>query len=164
MSENLQKDPGLPENGQEQIYLDQIKDLKEKLENEMISKEEYDKLLLDHKKLLSDYVNKRPPIVKDEKDKKTAKELSQYFTKENDMTNREYWKNALEYRDAYMAEYKRDPFDNPNSNNADPEKAAGVAATIRELLNQYPDDTEFRIKLNSVMKDDPMVLARIRKR
>ena len=164
MNEKPQNDPGLPENGQEQIYLDQIKDLKEKLENEMISKEEYDKLLLDHKKLLSDYVNKRPPIVKDEKDKKTAKELSQYFIKENDMTNREYWKNALEYRDAYMAEYKRDPFDNPNSNNADPEKAAGVAATIRELLNQYPDDTEFRIKLNSVMKDDPMVLARIRKR
>lgn len=164
MSEELKKESGLPENEQEQIYLDQIKDLKEKLENEMISKEEYDKLLADHKKLLSDYVNKRQPIVKDDEPKKTAKELSQFFTKENDMTNREYWKNALEYRDAYMAEYKRDPFDNPNSNNADPEKAAGVAATIRELLKQYPDDTEFRIKLNSVMKDDPMVLARIRKK
>lgn len=147
-------------NDADKMYLETIEDLKSKMDNDMISKEEYDKLLSDHKKLLNDSINKRP-IVKPVENTKTAEELSKTFVNENNLTNREYVKKLLDYRTAYMNEFRKDPFDNPVGEYSDPQKAEMVANEFKELLDNYTDDTEFRIKLNTLLKDDPSIRASI---
>ncbi len=145
---------------QVQMYLDQIAELKTKMETGMVSKEEYDKLMADHKKLLDDYVNKRQ-APKVEVVTKTAKELAEQFLNNKPMSNKEYVDNALKYREAMIKERGIDPFADKE---ASPEDINQVASTLRGLVDESDGDVEFRIKLNAMMQDDPMLLSKLRQR
>ena len=145
---------------QVQMYLDQIAELKTKMETGMVSKEEYDKLMADHKKLLDDYVNKRTPK-KIEVVSKSAKELADTFLTNKPMTNKEYVDNALKYRDAMIKEHGVDPFADKD---ASPEEVKQVADTLRTLVDESDGDVDFRIKLNATMQDDPMLLSKLRQK
>lgn len=158
--QDLQNEAGLDD-----MYLKQIEELKTRMDNDMISKAEYDKLKAQHATLLNEYINRRPKEVpKVPKAKKSAAELAQYFNKKHDMTNREYWEKALEYREAFINEVGKDPFDNPNSAFGSPEDVREVVTKVTALLEQYPNDTEFNIKMNTVLTDDRQVLAAFPKR
>lgn len=162
MNENEQKDP------QEKIYLDQIADLKKQMDENMISKEDYDKLLKEHKKLLNDYVNRRPAPQVEVKETRKASEVAKELIKikNRDITNREYISKALEYRESHIKEYGTDPFTDFGQNG--PQKPTDdtnmVASTLKALLEENPSPVDFRIKLNSVLQDDPQLMAKLRKR
>jgi len=146
----------------DQMYLEQIEALKMQMES-MVPGPEHDKLKAEHKKLLEDYVNRRPQVVKAEViEPRSAKELSEHLSQKSNLTNRDYWEKTLAYRDAFIKEFGRDPFNNPTGDQSDALAAVEVADTIRELLNEYEEPTEFRIKMNTILKDDPAVLAKVR--
>lgn len=162
MNENEQKDP------QEQIYLDQIADLKKQMNEGMIDKAVYDKLLADHKKLLNDYVNRRPAPQPEVKETRKASEVAKELIKikNRDITNRDYIAKTLEYREAHLKEFGTDPFTDFGQNG--PQKPTDdtnmVASTLKALLEENPSPVDFRIKLNSVLQDDPQLMAKLRKR
>lgn len=152
----------------EQVYLDQIEELKNKLENDMISKEEYNKLLAENKKLLSDYINRRPAPRQQEVIIRPAREIAKELKdiSSGDITNRKYVEKALEYRSAYMKETGKDPFaDFSQDGSGKPtEDTNEVANVLQQLLEENPSDIDFRIKLNSILEDDPQLISKIRKR
>ena len=152
----------------EEMYLQQIADLKTKMDNETVSKEEYEKLARQHKKLMDDYVNRRPvPQVQVKpirKTKEVASELAKI--KNGDITNREYVAKTLEYRDAHIREFGTDPFsdfkqEGPGKPTDDTNE---VATTLQTLLDENQSPVDFRIKLNSVLQDDPQLTAKLRNR
>jgi hypothetical protein len=152
----------------EEMYLEQINELKTKMENEMISKEDYKKLQAQHKKLMDDYVNRRPvPQVQVKpirKTKEVASELAKI--KNGDITNREYVQKTLEYRNAHIHEFGTDPFTDfsqkgPGTATDDTNE---VATTLQTLLDENQSPVDFRIKLNSILEDDQQLMAKMRKR
>ena len=161
-AEDPDKDP------QEQVYLDQIADLKKQMDENMISKEDYDKLLKEHKKLLNDYVNRRPAPKVEDKETRKASEVAKELIKikNRDITNRDYIAKTLEYREAHLKEFGTDPFTDFGQNG--PQKPTDdtnmVASTLKTLLEENPSPVDFRIKLNSVLQDDPQLMAKLRKR
>lgn len=152
----------------EDMYLEQIQELKDKMDNDMISKEEYLKLKAQHKKLMDDFVNRRPVVKKEEKTIRPAKDVASEISKikNADITNREYISKALEYREAHIKEYGTDPFTDfgQNGPNKPTEETNMVATTLQTLLDENPSPVDFRIKLNSILQDDPQLLAKLRKR
>ena len=163
MNENIE-----PKDEQEKIYLDQIADLKKQMDENMISKEDYDKLLKEHKKLLNDYVNRRPAPKNEVKETRKASEVAKELIKikNRDITNREYIAKTLEYREAHLKEYGTDPFTDFGQNGPQKptEDTNTVASTLKTLLDENPSPVDFRIKLNSVLQDDPQLMAKLRKR
>ena len=152
----------------EQVYLDQIAELKDKMDNNMISKEEYNKLLAEHKKLLNDYINKRQPNKQEEVKLRPAKEIAKEFQgiSSGDITNRKYVAKALEYREAVLKETGKDVFadfgENGPGNPTD--DTVEVASTLKKLLDENESDVDFRIVLNNILEDDPQLLTKIKKR
>ena len=159
---------GEEQDEQEQVYLNQIEALKKQMDEGMIDKAVYDKLLKDHKKLLDDYVNRRPApkveVIPTRKASEVAKELIK--VKNRDITNRDYISKTLEYREAHLKEFGTDPFTDFGQNG--PQKPTDdtnmVASTLKTLLDENPSPVDFRIKLNSVLQDDPQLMAKLRKR
>ena len=159
---------GEEQDEQEQVYLDQIEALKKQMDEGMIDKAVYDKLLKDHKKLLDDYVNRRPApkqeVIQTRKASEVAKELIK--VKNRDISNRDYIAKTLEYREAHLKEFGTDPFTDFGQNG--PQKPTDdtnmVASTLKTLLDENPSPVDFRIKLNSVLQDDPQLMAKLRKR
>jgi hypothetical protein len=153
---------------QEQVYLDQIADLKKQMDEGMIPKDKYEKLLAEHKKLLNDYVNRRPAPQVQQTQTRSAKEVAKELIKikNRDITNRDYIAKALEYREAHLKEFGTDPFTDFGQNG--PQKPTEdtnmVASTLKTLLEENPSPVDFRIKLNSVLQDDPQLMAKLRKR
>ena len=163
MNENIE-----PKDEQEKIYLDQIADLKKKMDEGMIPKEQYEKLLAEHKKLLNDYVNRRPAPKVEVKETRKASEVAKELIKikNRDITNREYIAKSLEYREAHIKEFGTDPFTDfgQNGPNKPTEDTNNVASTLQTLLDENPSPVDFRIKLNSVLQDDAQLMAKLRKR
>lgn len=161
-AEDPEKDP------QEQVYLDQIADLKKQMDENMISKEDYDKLLKEHKKLLNDYVNRRPVPPKEEDKLRPAVEIAKEIAsiKNGDISNREYVKKSLEYRESFLAATGKDPFTDftKGGPSAPTEDSKLVADTLKKLVEENESPIDFRIRLNAILEDDPALAARIRKR
>jgi hypothetical protein len=154
-------------NETDQMYLDQIAELKTKMES-MIDPEEYKKLQAQHKKLLDDYVNRRPAPKEETRTQRSTKEIAIELAKvkNGDITNRDYIAKALEYRNAHMHEFGTDPFSDFGSvgpSNAN-EDTTSVAKVLQTLLDENPSPVDFRIKLNSVLEDDPQLKAKLRNR
>lgn len=156
-----------PEETTEEMYLAQIQELKDKMD-QMIDPEEHKKLQAQHKKLMNEYVNRRPVVKKEEKTIRKASEVGQEITKikNADITNRDYIAKAIEYRNAHIHEFGTDPFTDfgPNGPNKPTEETNMVAQTFQTLLDENPSPVDFRIKLNSILQDDPQLLAKLRKR
>lgn len=155
------------EDEQEQIYLDQIEDLKKQLEEGSVPKEKYDKLMADYKKLLNDYVNRRPAPKQDDKPVRKVREIAKELAsiKDGSVTNRDYIAKSLEYREAYIREYGQDPFTDfgQKGPKKPTEETESVAQTLQKILDENPSPVDFRIKMNSILEDDPH-MAKMRKR
>ena len=158
---------GEEEQTTEEMYLEQINDLKAKMDT-MVDPAEYKKLQAQHKKLMDDFVNRRPAPKVQEVKVRPAKEVAQELSKvkNGDITNRDYVAKTLEYREAHIHEFGTDPFTDFGSNgpNQPTEETKSVAQTLKTLLDENPSPVDFRIKLNSVLQDDAQLLAKLRKR
>lgn len=152
----------------EDMYLEQINELKAKMDNDMISKEEHMKLKAQHKKLMDDFVNRRPVVKKEENVVRPTKEVAQEIVKikNADISNREYIAKTMEYRKSHIHEFGTDPFTDFGSDGPSKptEETNMVANVLQTLLDENPSPVDFRIKLNSVLQDDPQLLAKLRKR
>lgn len=119
MNENENENQNLVE----QDYLEAIKQLKDTT----VSKEDYDKLREEHKKLLSSYLNgdnydvpkdeekEEEEVVKRSKEeilKSINENLAEVFTEDNHLSNLENAKAIIKYHDDYMELMGTDPFAN----------------------------------------------------
>ena len=141
----------------EQNKLEAIAEMKEALDKS-VPKEEYEKVLQENKKLLTDYVNRRP-APKQESTLSSAKEYADKLKNMATLTNRQFIETSVNYRDAMLKEVGKDPWSDNGEVTAD---TAKVAETFKALLAEIPDDFTFRTTLHNVMRDDANLIARLR--
>lgn len=144
----------MPENENENVvvedntndYIDQIKKLKES----SVSKDDYNKLKADNKKLIDALANGtsvegmvEPKTSAVDKINECRKKL---FAKENNLSNLEYCKTAVELRDALIEKGMRDPFlpfgHNVVTTESDIETANRVATVMRECIDYADGDSD----------------------
>ena len=127
-------------------YIEQIKKLKES----SVSKDDYDKLKADNKKLIDALANGtqlegkvEPKIDAVENINNLRKKL---FSKGNDLNNLEYCKTAVELRDALIEKGERDPFlpfgHEVVATDSDYESANRVATVIKECIDYADGDSD----------------------
>lgn len=159
----------LQEEGKSEVeimQLEKIAEMEEKM-SKMVDPVEFEKLKNAHKKLLDDYINRRQPPKQEEPQTRPAKDIATELAKikSGDISNRAYIEKALEYRKAHIKEFGTDPFTDFGQHG--PQKATDetnqVATVLEKLLEENPNPVDFRIKLNSVLKDDPQLMAKLRK-
>lgn len=143
----------------EKNYLEQMAILKAEKE----AKEKLlQKAIEDNKKLTSDYLNNVPnPANKVNEQEKSAQELSAKL--KTKMNKLDYVKTSLQYREAYIKEFGRDPWvstgENPSVTKQDAEE---LAATMKQLVDDYGDSpSEFVYRFDSALTEDPSVAARV---
>ena len=143
----------IPENENENVivedntndYIDQIKKLKEN----SVSKEDYDKLRLDNKRLIDALANGTQMDVVEPKVSTVEKinELrTKLFGKGNNLSNLDYCKTAVELRDALIENGERDPFlpfgHNVIATESDIESANRVATVMKECIDYADGDSD----------------------
>ena len=127
-------------------YIEQIKKLKEN----SVSKDDYDKLRLDNKRLIDALANGsqlegkvEPKIDAVENINNLRKKL---FSKGSNLNNLEYCKTAVELRDALIKNGERDPFlpfgHNVIATESDIETANRVATVMRECIDYADGDSD----------------------
>ena len=127
-------------------YIDQIKKLKEN----SVSKDDYDKLRLDNKRLIDALANGtqlegkvEPKISAVENINELRKKL---FSKGSNLDNLEYCKTAVELRDALIENGEKDPFlpfgHNVIATDSDHETANRVATVMRECIDYADGDPD----------------------
>lgn len=95
------------QNPMEQDYLEQIKELKEK----SVSKEDYDKLLQENRKLLNSIVDGQMQEKEPEPEKVDVNQLRKdLFSEDQKLNNLQYWQAALKLRQAEIDAGNKDPF------------------------------------------------------
>ena len=126
-------------------YIDQIKKLKEN----SVSKEDYDKLRLDNKRLIDALANGTQMDVVEPKVSTVEKinELrTKLFSKGSNLNNLEYCDTALQLRDALIEKGERDPFlpfgHNVLATESDIESANRVATVMRECIDYADGDSD----------------------
>lgn len=155
-----------------EIYLEQIEALKNRIENEMVDKAELIELKKQHKALLDDYVNKRPAPVEQKVELRPAKDIAGELLKAKsaNMTNKEYVTLALEYREAFIKETGQDPFSNSIVTNkgvqfekvGENTDAVDVAKGLKYLIEESEDPVSFNIRANSILQDDNALINKLR--
>ena len=127
-------------------YIDQIKKLKEN----SVSKDDYDKLRLDNKRLIDALANGtqlegkvEPKIDAVENINNLRKKL---FSKGSNLDNLEYCKTAVELRDALIEKGERDPFlpfgHEVVATDSDYESANRVATIMKECIDYADGDPD----------------------
>ena len=127
-------------------YIEQIKKLKES----SVSKDDYDKLRLDNKRLIDALANGtqvegvvEPKVSAVEKINELRTKL---FSKGSNLDNLEYCKTAVELRDALIEKGERDPFlpfgHNVIATDSDIETANRVATVMRECIDYADGDSD----------------------
>lgn len=167
-------EPEVEVNEQEKMYLETISELKNKLDNDMISKTEYEALLAENKKLLDKIVNQRPApqveIVKTRPAAELAKQIGNI--KSGDISNKDYIKLVADYRDAFIKETGQDPFSNSIVTNkgveferaGENQDANEIAQAFKSILEDDLSPSGFNIKLDSILQDDQAVIRAARQR
>ena len=144
----------LPENENENVvtvedntsdYIEQIKKLKEN----SVSKDDYDKLRLDNKRLIDALANGtqvdvvEPKVSAVDKINELRKKL---FSKGSNLNNLEYCKTAVELRDALIENGERDSFlpfgHNVVTTESDNETAERVASVLKECIDYADGDSD----------------------
>ena len=126
-------------------YIEQIKKLKES----SVSRDDYDKLKADNKKLIDALANGtqiegkvEPKIDAVENINNLRKKL---FSKGSNLNNLEYCKTAVELRDALIEKGERDPFlpfgHEVVATDSDYESANRVATILKECIDYADGDT-----------------------
>ena len=145
----------LPENENENVtvvedntndYIPQIKNLKEN----SVSKDDYDKLKADNKKLIDALANGTPMDVVEskvsavEKINECRKKL--FGKGNNNLSNLEYCKAAVDLRDALIENGERDAFlpfgHNVIATESDIESANRVATVLKECIDYADGDSD----------------------
>ena len=127
-------------------YIAQIKNLKEN----SVSKDDYNKLKADNKKLIDALANGtqmegvvEPKVSAVEKINECRKKL---FSKGSNLDNLEYCKTAVELRDALIENGERDPFlpfgHNVVATDSDYETANRVATVMKECIDYADGDSD----------------------
>ena len=112
----------------------------------------------ENKSLVDEYINNRGQDKKE--DLKPPITYAQTFLKkDNPMSNRDYIKNALEYRESMLKETGYDVFGDKGVSTEQTEK---VARVLGEVLETTEGQAEFRLKMNEVLKDDAVLVASLR--
>ena len=126
-------------------YIEQIKNLKEN----SVSKDDYNKLKADNKKLIDALANGTQMDVVESKVSAVDKinELrSKLFGKGNNLNNLEYCKTAVELRDALIENGERDPFlpfgHEVVATDSDYESANRVATVMKECIDYADGDSD----------------------
>ena len=135
----------------EQIQLETIQELKAKMDA-MVDPEEHAKLKTQYDTLLKSMINKRPAPIEEQPKTKPAKELAKDFIQNQQISNRAYIKNALEYRQAMIKEFGKDPF---NDGKTDPAETQRVADALQKMVDESDSDSEFRYLFDQSVEDDP---------
>ena len=145
----------MPENENENVavvednttdYIEQIKKLKES----SVSKDDYEKLRADNKRLIDALANGtqlegkvEPKIDAVENINNLRKKL---FSKGSNLDNLEYCKTAVELRDALIEKGERDPFlpfgHNVVATDSDNETANRVATIMKECIDYADGDSD----------------------
>ena len=127
-------------------YIDQIKRLKEN----SVSKDDYNKLKADNKKLIDALANGTPIDGKVEPKIDAVENINnlrkKLFSKESNLDNLEYCKTAVELRDALIENGERDPFlpfgHEVVATDSDYESANRVATVMKECINYADGDSD----------------------
>lgn len=143
----------MPENENENVvvedntndYIEQIKKLKES----SVSKDDYDKLRLDNKRLIDALASGTQLEGKVEPKIDAVENInnlrSKLFSKENNLSNLEYCDTALQLRDALIENGMRDPFlpsgHNVVTTDSDIETANRVATVMKECIDYSDGDS-----------------------
>ena len=143
----------MPENENENVvvedntndYIEQIKKLKEN----SVSKDDYDKLRLDNRRLIDALANGTQMDVVEPKTSAVEKInecRNKLFAKENNLNNLEYCKTAVELREALIENGDRDPFlpygHNVLATDSDIETANRVATVMKECIDYADGDSD----------------------
>lgn len=149
-------------------YIDAIKQMKEN----SVSKEKYQKLESENAKLLEAIMEGKEidNLEKSADPGESIEELrKELFNPESNLSNLEYCKKMLELREKYMAEDPKrlDPM-LPNNGKVTADDIAGVEKAVNAIQTAIDiadgDSEVFTAKLTSMMRDDPLVLARLKGR
>ena len=142
-------------------YIEALNELK----SSTVSKDQYEKLRTENKKLLSALVNgEQIDLPKEEK--VSVEDLRKtLFNKDNQLSNLEYIENALKLRTALIESGERDPFlpfGEKVTVNADAiEKANRVAEGLQYCVDQAEGDSMlFTSYLQKITKDTPTIRRR----
>lgn len=143
----------IPENENENVvvedntndYIDQIKKLKET----SVSRDDYDKLKADNKRLIEALASGTQMDVVEPK-VNTADKINELrtklFSKGSNLNNLDYCKTAVELRDALIEKGERDPFlpfgHNVIATESDIESAERVATVMKECIDYADGDSD----------------------
>lgn len=127
-------------------YIDQIKKLKEN----SVSRDDYDKLKADNKKLIDALANGTQLEGKVEPKVSAVDKINELrtklFSKGSNLDNLEYCKTAVELRDALIENGERDPFlpfgHNVVATDSDNETANRVATIMKECIDYADGDSD----------------------
>ena len=148
------------------------KALKETRENS-VSKEEYEKLQEENKRLVSEIINggggagNGQTITPEQADIKVLREQL-YGPKSSELSNLEFWKKTLELRSAVIAQEGYDPFlpygEKIKPTAQDVEKANNVATVVQECIDESNGDSEIFTALlqSKTNNDSPSFLAHLK--
>ena len=126
-------------------YIAQIKNLKEN----SVSKDDYNKLRLDNRRLIDALANGTQLEGKVEPKMSTVENINnlrkKLFSKGNNLSNLEYCKTAVELRDALIENGERDPFlpfgHEVVATDSDYESANRVATILKECIDYAEGDS-----------------------
>ena len=127
-------------------YIDQIKKLKES----SVSKDDYNKLKADNKKLIDALANGTQIEGKVEPKIDAVENINnlrtKLFSSESNLSNLDYCKTAVELRDALIENGERDPFlpfgHNVIATDSDHETANRVATIMKECIDYADGDSD----------------------
>ena len=127
-------------------YIEQIKKLKES----SVSKDDYNKLKADNKKLIDALANGTQLEGKVESKISAVDKINELrtklFSKGSNLDNLEYCKTAVELRDALIEKGERDPFlpfgHNVIATDSDIETANRVATVMKECIDYADGDSD----------------------
>ena len=137
-----------------------------------VSKEEFEKLQEENRKLVSEIINgggagngqQNPP---EQADIPTLREKL-YGPKSSELSNLEFWKATLELRDAVIAQEGYDPFlpygEKIKPTAQDMEKANNVAEVVKGCIEEANGDSEIFTALlqSKTNNDSPSFLAHLK--
>lgn len=130
----------------------------QKLRESTVSKEEYEKLKSENKRLFKTLVENGQISNTDTNNDKTSKELRKELLESNDLSNLEYWKKTLELRDRIIEEGGVDPFlpvgNRISPTSEDVECANRVAKVVKDAIEYANGDSQlFTNELQRVTMD-----------
>lgn len=141
-------------------YIEAIKEIK----NNSVPKEEYQKLVADHKKLLENYLSGQP--VKKESDAAPV-DVGALRKKlfETDLTNLEYAQTMLELRSELIKKGEPDPFvpvgHKVTTDGSEYDKAERLADALQYCIDSADGDSSvFTAKFQGILKDTTPIKRR----